>query len=200
MICGIYMIQNKVNGKIYIGQAVDIEGSRWKKHKSELRGNYHGNEHLQRDWNKYGEESVEFSILLECEENQLNTYEEYYIFELMAYDNRVGYNKNYGGYRGRPTEETRKKMSEAKKGEKCHMYGRTGENHPMYGNNPNGKLVVQINLNTNEIVKVWKCTREAERQGFCHSNISACCRGKRKSHKGYKWMYLEDYNKLNKKN
>ena len=32
MTCGIYMIQNKINGKIYIGQAVDIE-DRWKIHK-----------------------------------------------------------------------------------------------------------------------------------------------------------------------
>lgn len=31
MICGIYKITNKVNGKIYIGQSVDIEG-RWKGH------------------------------------------------------------------------------------------------------------------------------------------------------------------------
>ena len=38
----------------------------------------------------------------------------------------------------------------------------------------------------------------AERiMGFSHSKINECCRGKRKSHKGYKWMYLEDYEKLN---
>ena len=147
MTCGIYMIRNKVNGKIYIGQAVDIEGDRWIRHRRELRDNKHYNEHLQRSWDKYGEESFEFSILLECEESDLNMYEQYYIFELMTYDPRVGYNKNYGGDSGRHTEETKKKISESKKGKilseetrkkmseshKGKNYGRIGENNPMYG-------------------------------------------------------------------
>ena len=149
MTCGIYMIQNKVNGKIYIGQSVNIE-KRWKNHKSELRGNHHDNEHLQHAWNKYGEDNFEFTVICECDENQLNAREEYYIFELMSYDRRVGYNRTYGGGSGLPTEETRqkrseiqkirmsnpeirKKISEALKGEKNPNYGRTGEKHPLYG-------------------------------------------------------------------
>lgn len=123
MTCGIYMIQNKVNGKIYIGQAVDIE-KRWQRHKAELRGNYHVNKHLQNAWNKDGEDNFEFTIICECDESQLNTMEEYYIFELMSYDYRVGYNKNYGGTSGRPTEESRRKQSEAMKGEKNPNYGK----------------------------------------------------------------------------
>ena len=89
MACGIYMILNKVNGKIYIGKAIDIERMRWEQHKRRLRDNKHDNKHLQNAWNKYGEINFEFSILLECEESQLNTYEQYYIFELMTYDRRV---------------------------------------------------------------------------------------------------------------
>ena len=140
MTCGVYMIRNKVNGKMYIGQSTEIEGYRWIKHRSRLRNNNHYNEHLQKDWNKYGEESFEFSILLECEENQLNTFEEYYIFELMTYDSRVGYNKNYGGSCGRHTEETKKKISESKKGKtlseetkKKISEGHKGENNHNYG-------------------------------------------------------------------
>ena len=44
MTCGIYMIQNLVNFKIYIGQSVDIE-RRWGEHKYELNGGYHHNKH-----------------------------------------------------------------------------------------------------------------------------------------------------------
>ena len=40
MTCGIYMIQNTINGKIYIGQSIDIE-LRFKSHKNKLeRGNH----------------------------------------------------------------------------------------------------------------------------------------------------------------
>ena len=115
MTCGIYMIQNKVNNKMYIGQAVDIE-KRWRDHRRNLTNRCNENRHFINAWKRDGEENFEFTILLECEESDLNMYEEYYIFELMTYDPRVGYNKNYGGKSGRPTKETKRKLSEAKKG------------------------------------------------------------------------------------
>lgn len=41
-----------------------------------------------------------------------------------------------------------------------------------------------------ELVKKWKNTKEAcEALGVNMQNISACCLGKRKSHKGYRWSY-----------
>lgn len=30
---------------------------------------------------------------------------------------------------------------------------------------------------------------DAERKGFCHSNIIACCKGRRSKYKGYYWTY-----------
>lgn len=190
MTCGIYMIQNKLNNKIYIGQAVDIE-KRWEKHRSALRGGYHHNKHLQNSWKRDGEENFEFTLLLECEESDLNMYEEYYIFELMTYDPRVGYNNNYGGDSGRPTEETKRKLSESHKGKQL------SEEHKR----KISKTVVQIDPTTNKIVKVWESSIEAERQGgFNHRAISQCCNGKRKTHKGYKWVFLSDYKKMSEQN
>ena len=83
-------------------------------------------------------------------------------------------------------------------GENNHMYGKHHtEESKRKMSKANSKPVVQINPNTNE-VKVWESATVAERiMGFSHSKINECCRGKRKSHKGYKWMYLEDYEKLN---
>ena len=215
MTCGIYMIQNKVNNKMYIGQSKDIE-DRWKDHRKKLKGGYHENKYLQSDWNKYEQDNFEFSILLECKENQFNTYEQYYIFELMTYDTKVGYNKTYGGEGGKPTNEIRRKLSETKIGKNNPNYGKPlsnetkrklseankGKNNPMYGKtgekHPKSKPVVQIDIKNNKVIKVWGGIREAERLGgFKNGNISECCRCKQKSHKGFKWMFLEDYNKLN---
>ena len=66
---GIYMIINKINNKIYIGQARNIK-ERWKNHINDLKNNKHYNKHLQGAWNKYGKDSFEFIILCECEEKE----------------------------------------------------------------------------------------------------------------------------------
>lgn len=116
------------------------------------------------------------------------------------------YSKNH---RRQNSEETKKKMSEARKGEKHHMYGKHHSEETKKKmseakkgeSNPKNKSVVQIDPNTNEVVNTYYGTREAERQtGFKHCNISQCCNGKRKTVGGYKWMFLEDYEKLNKEN
>lgn len=94
MSVGIYKIQNMLNGKIYVGQSVDIE-KRWSTHRAELKNNYHHNVHLQSAWNKYGEENFEFSIVEECNIDQLDQYEIYWISKFNSYEN--GYNLTAGG-------------------------------------------------------------------------------------------------------
>lgn len=41
-----------------------------------------------------------------------------------------------------------------------------------------------------ELVMSFHSTMEAGRNGFDQSNIVYCCNGKRKTHKGYTWKYL----------
>ena len=189
MTCGIYMIQNKVNNKIYIGQAGDIK-ERWGNHKSTLRRNRHKNRHLQSSWNKYGESNFEFTILLECEESDLNMYEEYYIFELMAYDPRVGYNKTYGGEGGRPTEETIEKQRESSK--------RTWED-PKYreiqdkAHNTWSKTYVQTTLD-NRLIKIWKSSNDLiTKLNLIPSNFWHTLSGSQQSTSNYRFYYLEEY-------
>ena len=199
MTCGIYMIQNLVNFKIYIGQSVDIE-SRWREHKNGLRGDYHDNKHLQKSWRKYGEDNFEFTIICECAESQLNTMEEYYIFELMSYDGRVGYNKTYGGGGGRPTEETIMKNRESNKRaySKPEVLAKIkGSNNGWYGkhgkDNPQSIPIVQLNKDEH-LVRIWESSMEAEKNGgFDNSSINHCLKGRQKTHGGYKWMYLSEY-------
>ena len=94
MSIGIYQIRNLLNGKIYIGQSMDIE-KRWSTHRAELKHNYHHNIHLQSAWNKYGEESFEFSIIEECNMDQLDQREIYWISIFNSYENV--YNLTSGG-------------------------------------------------------------------------------------------------------
>jgi predicted GIY-YIG superfamily endonuclease len=94
MSIGIYKIENLLNGKVYIGQSVNIE-KRWSTHKSELEKKYHYNIHLQSAWNKYGGDNFEFSIVEECNIDQLNQCEIYWIAKFDSYEN--GYNLTPGG-------------------------------------------------------------------------------------------------------
>lgn len=55
------------------------------------------------------------------------------------------------------------------------------------------KPVVQLDPTTNKVINVYRSSMEAKRQGFKNHNISKCCNGKRKTHKGYKWQYMSDY-------
>ncbi len=59
---GIYAITNTVNGKKYIGSAVNLS-ARWRKHKSALGISKHHNCYLQSAWNKYGKDAFEFSVV-----------------------------------------------------------------------------------------------------------------------------------------
>ena len=77
-LCGIYFISNKVNGKRYIGSSKDIE-QRFRAHRSELNRGVHRNVHLLNAWNKYGEESFEFSVVEECDEENRFAIEQRYL-------------------------------------------------------------------------------------------------------------------------
>lgn len=67
---GVYAIVNKKNSRQYIGSSCDIY-KRWWTHVHFLRLGKHINKHLQRAWNKYGEENFNFVILLRCAREDL---------------------------------------------------------------------------------------------------------------------------------
>ena len=57
-------------------------------------------------------------------------------------------------------------------------------------NNPKiSKQVGAFNKN-GELVMTFPSSREAGRQGFNCGCISECCNGKKKTHKGFEWKYL----------
>ncbi len=50
------------------------------------------------------------------------------------------------------------------------------------------KRVLQYTLD-GEFVREWESTRECGRNGFNQGAVADCCNGKRKSHKGFRFMY-----------
>jgi group I intron endonuclease len=74
---GIYKIQSiSKSERYYIGSAINIE-QRWRLHLHHLRKNCHGSIFLQRHFNKYGIDDLQFSILYICDKKYLVETEQY---------------------------------------------------------------------------------------------------------------------------
>ena len=85
------------------------------------------------------------------------------------------------------SDETRKRLSESHKGLLV------GEKNPMFGvtgaKNRNSKKVAQY-TKEKELVKVWDCAADVERElGIAHNSIGRCCNGNLKSAGGFIWEH-----------
>ena len=114
----IYLRTNKINGKKYVGQATNLE-VRQKTWKSK---NHYAGKAIYNARNKYGIDNFGFEILKECDDDELDYWEMYYIKEL---NTKVpyGYNMTDGGeaswVKGKHlSEEWKRKIGEGNKGKK----------------------------------------------------------------------------------
>ena len=112
---GIYGIKNLINSKIYVGKTGMNFGDRWDSHKSLLRNNKHFNPYLQNAWNKYGEENFDFEIVEECDVEELDKKEQYYIKSYK--EKNISYNLSDGGEGGgflcqHLSDDTKRKIGE----------------------------------------------------------------------------------------
>ena len=92
------------------------------------------------------------------------------------------------------SEETKKKISESHKGKifSEETKKKISESHKGVYNNPkNSKQVAQYTLD-GELVKIWLSANECGRNGFNQAHVADCCRGERKTHKGFIWRYIEE--------
>lgn len=111
----IYLIENKVNGKKYVGQTIFTVDVRWNNH---IKGPKKSA--IAKAIQKYGVDNFNFiELCSSTNEEYLNELEVSFIKEFKCYGS-YGYNMTFGGdaSKGKFTPEVRKKMSLAKLGKK----------------------------------------------------------------------------------
>jgi group I intron endonuclease len=181
---GIYKIRNTINENVYIGSAVDLDG-RWKGHIYDLRHKKYPHCHLQRAYNKYGEDAFEFKVLERCAKEDLTggkKREQYWINKykrLVGWDNMYNKSPTAGSCFGyKHTIQAKENMSKAKKRKNLSLETRVkiseskkGERNPMWGKHPSLETLAKMS-------KAHKCENLSPET---RANISKAQCGKKSS-------------------
>jgi len=113
-ICCIYKITNP-KGLVYIGQTIDLE----KRTTLYRRLNCKRQTKLYNSILKYGWENHKVDIVQMCKEYELNDLEKYYVDLFQSFNRGYGLNlRDGGGSHGKMSEESKARMSIARKGKK----------------------------------------------------------------------------------
>jgi group I intron endonuclease len=161
---GIYRITNNINGKVYIGQSMNIK-NRWRQHKY---GAFEMNGHcryLYSAMHKYGINNFSITVIEKLNRNtnlfiedDLNKFEEYFIEKYHSFvDDPLcnGYNLTKGGDHVVMSLTTRQKISEKNTGK--HHSKKTKNKLSLasknYWNSPEALKQLKIRLNGNTYAK-----------------------------------------------
>lgn len=128
---GVYLLTNKINGKKYVGQSVDVN-KRWKQHVSIAINPKSRKYAIHNAIAKYGQDNFSWEILHYCssfdESNMLET-------KLIKEHNSLhpfGYNLNDGGNSHVPCDVVKEKIREKLKIVGTFI-GKKGKDHPNFG-------------------------------------------------------------------
>lgn len=205
--CGIYIIRNLINGKVYIGKSVNIY-NRITSHISTLtlkraKGE---NPHFISAWHKYGRECFGYSIVEECSVDMLKERELYWMVYYESTNPNKGYNKRIDSEGGMvPHKDTRKKLSDALKNRKQTVRDLIGEKVTIFWkNNPDIKKQMSINVkiarqkkykfiqlfDDNTVFQEYDSVEEIIQKNptYKWQNIYSVCNGYKKKIYGYKWI------------
>lgn len=194
---GIYIIKNKINSKIYVGQTTNYY-RRIIQHKSRYkRKEYREYSRIYKAIQKYGIENFDFKFIEHCHKSQLNEREIYWIKFYDSYNN--GYNATKGGnnpiayWKGKKRSvETNKKIANKLTGGKLPEVQKKKISNTMkkvmIGNENGNKKVVCIELGI-----VFKSIKDAsEKLNVNRSSISRVLKGHLKRAGGYHWKYFSN--------
>jgi group I intron endonuclease len=116
---GIIYTATDSKGKIYVGVTTRTLEERKLEHKSDAKNRVNNCNYFYNAIRKYGFDSFTWAIVAETEDmDLLNTLEIFYIDLFDSTNRNNGYNLKSGGFNGRHSEESKRKMSEALKGKK----------------------------------------------------------------------------------
>lgn len=200
MTCGIYMITSP-SGRVYVGQSVDI-GRRFKEYRRS--GSARKQRRLAASFAKYGVDSHVFCVVQERAENVLSDMERQWQERLMVCGTG-GLNCRLvgtGDKTGRFSESSRQRMSEKQRGEGNPNFGKRGVETSCFGRKrtdderksisdfqrQRGQIILQIDPASGLIVRKAR-SWEYVADGFSQGNISSCCTGRLKTHKGFQFQY-----------
>ena len=119
----LYCITNQINGKRYIGQTKKSIEDRFDKHIYDAFGAMRGFA-IHAAMRKYGIENFKIKLLSICYNLKDSNHRESYYIKLFKTLSPNGYNLKPGGDNAAMSEETKKKLSDARKGEKHHFFGK----------------------------------------------------------------------------
>lgn len=215
---GIYVIQNNINQKKYVGKALDIY-RRIKAHVTALNTkDVNENRHLINSWHKYGRESFSYYVIeyifeedKDILENKLKERELYWIENLDTLNREKGYNLRLDS-EGKciVSDETREKCRESQierfsdeniRKEMSEKLKTLHKEHPEYWEESKIKLayanrkyrIAKCDKNTGEIIKIYEIIKEIsdENPDYYLQAIKGCCSGSKKSYKGFRWHYCD---------
>lgn len=87
--------------------------------------------------------------------------------------------------------KAKQRNSESKKGEKSYWFGKhKSEEIRKKMSEAQAKKAVGAYKN-GELIMTFQSTAEAGKNGFNQGNISSCCTGKLRTHKGFQWRFLD---------
>ena len=197
----IYKITNEVNGKVYIGQTIRSIKKRWWEHKDDMSKSELP---LYRAMRKYGVDNFTIEEIDGANsKSELNYKEVHYMYKFNSLDKNSGYNLRMGGSNGGHSQETRDKISKVQMGKKAKKSTKQkmSKTHKKRMENPELRKRISQTLRKTSTLKkpivrsdgvefesISECARQ---MGTTSPDLWATLNGKRKTHKGYSFKYLD---------
>lgn len=204
----IYKIVNDINEKVYIGKTMNSISERWREHLSDMNKIKNEKRPLYNAMRKYGSDHFSIEEIEKCNLEDLNQKERYWIEYYNSY--KYGYNATLGGD-GKAYADTTVILGLWEKGKnikeiqgitgydgetiKNHLEGSgiTAKDRKKRGQQKQSKPVLQLDKDTNKIIKSFSSIAEAaESINKSTRHIAEVCHHKRKTAYGYKWIFVEE--------